>query len=118
MVTTDLGDETPVKGAVKVIVRRYIVTLPGCPDWTGGPGTYTNMASRNFGCTTATNLGLMVADPQDLVVGRDPDISDGDYLATSIDRYRKGKTKQLINVNAGAFVLEQTTQKDAGGDSQ
>jgi pilus assembly protein CpaD len=118
VVTADLGDETPVKGAVKVIVRRHIVTLPGCPDWTGGPGTYTNTVSRNWGCTTATNLGLMVADPQDLAVGRDPDIADGDYLATSIDRYRKGKTKQITNVNAGAFALEQTKQKDSGGDTQ
>lgn len=112
----DLGHETPPEGTVKVLVRRHVVTLPGCPDWTGGPGTYTNTPSRNWGCATANNLGQMVADPRDLAVGRDPDMADGEYLATSVDRYRKGKTKPLINVNAGAFVLEQSQQQDSGGN--
>jgi len=113
----DLGHEAAPAGTVKVVVRRHVVTLPGCPDWTGGPGTYTNTPSRNWGCATATNLGRMVADPRDLAVGRDPGDADGEYMATSIERYRKGKTKELINVNAGAFVLDQSQQQDSSGNS-
>ena len=64
----------PLPGAppdAAVIRReRYVVTLPPCPDWSkpaAGAGDFTNTASSNFGCADAVNLGLMVAQPADLV---------------------------------------------------
>jgi pilus assembly protein CpaD len=54
-----------------VIVERYLVTLPACPNWSQQPyADFTNEPSSNFGCATASNLGLMVASPGDLVSGR------------------------------------------------
>jgi len=89
----EFGIDAPVGEAVKVIVRRYVVTLPGCPDWTGRPGiSYDNATSSNFGCATAVNFGLMVADPGDIVAGRHPGLMDGEFVARSIERYRKGQT--------------------------
>ena len=49
---------------------RYLVTLPPCPNWSkpaAGAGDFTNTPSSNFGCAAAVNLGLMVANPADLV---------------------------------------------------
>lgn len=80
------GDE------VLVQVVRYQVRLPECPDWSRPTiGDFTNMPSSNFGCATATNFGLMVAEPRDLYRGRDPGYADGERAARSIERYRAGK---------------------------
>ena len=113
---TEFGIDAPVGEAVKVIVRRYVVTLPGCPDWTGRPGvTFNNTPSSNFGCATATNLGLMVADPGDIVAGRHPGLMDGEFVARSIERYRKGETTPLKGDEGSAASAEPSDGGDSGG---
>lgn len=103
----EFGIDAPVGEAVKVIVRRYVVTLPGCPDWTGRPGiSYDNTPPSNFGCATAVNFGLMVADPGDIVAGRHPGLMDGEFVARSIERYRKGETTPLKGDDASAASAE------------
>ena len=60
-------------GTAVIRRERYLVTLPPCPDWSkpaAGAGDFTNTASSNFGCATAVNLGLTVAQPADLVEAR------------------------------------------------
>jgi pilus assembly protein CpaD len=111
----EFGIDAPVGEAVKVIVRRYVVTLPGCPDWTGRPGiSYGNAPSSNFGCATAVNLGLMVADPGDIVAGRHPGLMDGEFVARSIERYRKGETTPLKGEGASTASAEPTGGEDSG----
>ena len=78
-------------GAVRLMVGRYVVTPPNCPDWTKSTSyDPLNNVSSNFGCATATNLGLMVADPGDLVRGREMGPADGAYSARMIKTYREG----------------------------
>ncbi len=111
----EFGIDAPFRGAVKVIMRRYVVTLPGCPDWSGRPGlSYDNTPSSNFGCATATNLGLMVADPGDIVAGRDPGLMDGEFVARSIERYRKGETTPLTGDAASTASGEPSDGGDSG----
>ena len=111
----EFGIDAPVGEAVKVIVRRYVVTLPGCPDWTGRPGiSYENATSSNFGCATAVNFGLMVADPGDIVAGRHPGLLDGEFAARSIERYRKGETTPLKGDEASTASAEPTDGGDSG----
>ncbi|CAN0599270.1 unnamed protein product, partial [Laminaria digitata] len=65
-------------GSIKVVLGRYIVIPPDCPDWTKpADGDSANRRSSNFGCANAVNLGLMVADPGDLVRGRTAGPADG-----------------------------------------
>ncbi|GAB6053817.1 hypothetical protein JCM17960_26370 [Magnetospira thiophila] len=105
-VNARLDDDYVRPGALDVVrvqVRRHLVSLPACPDWTGRPGNnLANGNSSNFGCATASNLGLMVADPRDLVAGRAIGPADGEYLAAGIDRYRKGETTPLDGSNSSA----------------
>jgi outer membrane protein OmpA-like peptidoglycan-associated protein len=55
----------------ELILERHLVTLPACPDWSRQSGTdFANLPHSNHGCATASNLGLMVAEPRDLVRGR------------------------------------------------
>ena len=81
---------------VELILERYLVTLPACPDWSRQSGTdFSNLPHSNFGCATQTNLGLMVAEPRDLVRGRTLGPADGVHQAEGIVRYREGKVVEL-----------------------
>lgn len=78
--------------AVRVLVHRFVVAAPKCPDWRKPASSdYGNTVSSNFGCANASNLGLMVADPRDLIEGRDDGLADGEREAAAIKRYREGK---------------------------
>ena len=87
---------------VEVVLERYLVTLPGCPDWSRESGTdFDNLPFSNFGCATETNLGLMIAEPKDLVRGRPLGPADGTHQAEGIVRYRTGKVVELEEVEVG-----------------
>ncbi|MGB0682958.1 MAG: CpaD family pilus assembly lipoprotein [Magnetovibrionaceae bacterium] len=91
---------------LRVAIERVSVVFPGCPDWTREPGRhFNNQPHGNFGCATAMNLGLMVADPRDLMGGRDPGPGVGEFQVLGQQRYRKGETTAIepedINVSQG-----------------
>jgi pilus assembly protein CpaD len=59
-------------GSVRVIVSRTRAEVPGCPNWTRpSQPDYNNRMSSNFGCGVNSNLAAMVANPEDLVHGRE-----------------------------------------------
>lgn len=81
---------------VELVLERHLVTLPACPDWSRKSGTdFSNQAHSNFGCATQTNLGLMVAEPKDLVRGRTLAPADGIHQAEGIVRYHTGEVVEL-----------------------
>ena len=82
-------------GGIKVVLGRFVVVPPKCPDWSKpSDGDPNNTVSSNFGCATATNLGLMVADPADLVGGRAPGPAAGAVGARLYRAYREGGQQQ------------------------
>lgn len=81
---------------VEIVLERYMVTPPACPDWSRRSGVdYANQPHSNFGCATETNLGLMIANPRDLVRGRKLGPADGVHQAEGIVRYREGQLTEL-----------------------
>ena len=103
---------------INLTVRTYLVTLPGCPDFTSRAGrTFDNRPHSNWGCATATNLGLMVAEPSDLLRGRGDTHGDAAALVLSTQRYRAGETRALVideTTTAETFAVQGTS----GGGSQ
>jgi pilus assembly protein CpaD len=94
----DYGDGAPLGDSVTVLVHRHVVSLPACPDWTDKPmKKFMNQPASNWSCATAVNFGMMVANPGDLVRGREAGPGDGQMLADSVYRYRKGETKPLMD---------------------
>ena len=88
-------DRAPWDGSVSVVVGRYVVTTPSCPDWTKpATGDPANRVSSNFGCATTTNLGLMVADPGDLIRGRPEGPADAATATGAVRRYRGDAVKE------------------------
>jgi len=89
-------------GHIRVVVSRSTATVPGCPfvDERQGPSA----TALNYGCATNSNLAAMIADPNDLVLGRGGE-SAGDpaTAAKAIKVYREAKptgTQGLQSANS------------------
>jgi pilus assembly protein CpaD len=90
-------DGSPTDTTVAVAVGRYVVTPPKCPNWTKPPAfDPENTTSSNFGCATETNLGLMVADPGDLIRGRELGPGDGRAANYGMERYQMNVPSTLV----------------------
>lgn len=90
------GERPPAGDEMTVQLERYVVTPPNCPDWSKPPGgDPTNSVSSNFGCATEANLGMMVAEPRDLLAGRQPGPPDAEPALRAIRNYRAGRTVAL-----------------------
>jgi pilus assembly protein CpaD len=89
-------------GMVRIVVNRHVVVPPNCPDWSK-PATadYGNTPMSNLGCSTTANLGAMVADPGELVQGRQPGAADAEGSTGAIRRYRTDKVKPLQTESTG-----------------
>lgn len=80
-------------GSLRVVVSRTKATVPGCPDWsrTNNPN-FDQHSGSNYGCGVNSNLAAMIADPQDLIQGRNGDgITDSTASNKAIKSYRDRK---------------------------
>ncbi|NNM76813.1 pilus assembly protein CpaD [Sphingomonas sp. ID1715] len=82
------GQITP--GSVRVIVSRSSASVPGCPDWSRPSAPdFVGSTMSNYGCANNAALAAMVADPMDLIRGRDDGIAvDPAVSSKAIDAYR------------------------------
>lgn len=81
-------------GEVGLTVTKVMAILPDC-DQPQPLEPATPDYSRSFGCSTAYNLGVMVADPADLERGRVLEPADAERHGASVLRYRVGKEEPL-----------------------
>ena len=96
-ITGEKGSTTKIR----LIVGRYVVLPPNCPNFSrpssSNPG---NAADSNFGCSTQRNLGLMLANPGDLLRGRPLGPADGEALSRGIRDYRSGEVAEPAEVQS------------------
>jgi pilus assembly protein CpaD len=70
-------------GMVRVIVSRSRAEVPNCPNWSvPSQPNYNNRTMSNFGCGVNSNLAAMVANPEDLVHGREGAVTVDPYTGT------------------------------------
>jgi pilus assembly protein CpaD len=87
-----------------VNIGRYAVTLPDCPNWSQSlQWEFTNDYTSNYGCADATNLGLMVASPADLVSGRQFTGIDAVPAIGAVELYLADKVKTPPEPTASPF---------------
>lgn len=97
------GSDTGGANQATVSVNRYVVTTPRCPDFSKpSEYNYTNTTYSNFGCANAHNLGVMVADPADLMRGRPEGAQDGTQAVLGIQRYRTGRVTPPSSTDTGS----------------
>jgi pilus assembly protein CpaD len=115
IVADTLALDVPPNRAI-VGIGRYAVTLPPCPNWSQPP-TYDfgNAYSSYYGCATATNLGLMVASPADLVSGRPLGLAEGMPAVSAVERYLNDRVKPPPSPTASPFAASTSGGGDTGG---
>jgi pilus assembly protein CpaD len=112
--TLALGS-VPANHAI-VSVGRYAVTLPSCPNWSQSLSyDFSNAFTSNYGCANATNLGLMVASPADLVSGRQFSGADAQPAAAAVQRYLTDRVKPPPTPTASPFSGGGGGGGDSGG---
>jgi len=58
-------------GYVRIVASRSTASVPDCPSWTD-PGIDSPVRTgTNYGCATNSNMAAMIANPDDLVHGRE-----------------------------------------------
>ena len=92
-----LSDGSPVTngtvqpGMARVVVSRTVASVPSCPNWhVPSQPNIENATMSNHGCGVNSNLAAMVANPEDLIHGRESGgIGDTQTAAKAVDAYRK-----------------------------
>ena len=94
-------------GSVRVIVTRASASVPGCPNWRQGGLTGAVVSTEsNFGCATNSNLAAMIANPDDLALGRENMPTGDPRTATkAIKSYRDAAPS-----GAGGVVKAESTK--------
>ncbi|RJF85412.1 CpaD family pilus assembly protein [Sphingomonas cavernae] len=95
-------------GSIRVVVSRMTASVPECPDWSRpSQPEYEASTMSNFGCASAKNLAAMIADPEDLLHGRNGQGGSDAHTATKAvkafrDRVLTGVTEVKQESSKGA----------------
>ncbi len=85
---TPYGTEPSVNEG-RLLITKYVVTTPECGDWSQKPyPNHENAPISNLGCANQANLGLMVANPRDLIIGETGASVNAERMAGAVERYR------------------------------
>jgi pilus assembly protein CpaD len=79
-------------GMIRVVVTRSNASVPSCPDFSVDHDRNYNASNHsNYGCAVNSNLAAMIADPEDLVRGRENKKLDANSGKNAVNTY-KSKT--------------------------
>ncbi|MFO0390024.1 MAG: CpaD family pilus assembly lipoprotein [Alphaproteobacteria bacterium] len=94
-----------------ILIAHAAVVSPRCPDWRSASVTsYSNARyTGNISCATRTNLGLMVADPHDLVEGSGNERPDTNSATKAIQNYRSSQSSSAESTDGAESAGASTT---------
>lgn len=97
-------------GIVRVVVSRSSASVTGCPDWSRPSfAEFAGSAMSNYGCAMNGAMAAMVADPMDLIHGRNGSgAADPTSSAKAIRTFRQ-------STPTGTGGLKSETTSKAGG---
>ena len=77
-------------GTVRVVVSRARAFVPNCPNWSEkSQPNFANRSMSNTGCAVNSNLAAMIANPEDLIHGREGSgVSDVRTSVKAVQSYR------------------------------
>ena len=89
-------------GSVRVVVSRTRASVPNCPNWSvPSQPNLENASMSNFGCGVNSNFAAMIANPEDLVHGREGSgVVDAATASKAIQTYRSAKPTGLSGLKA------------------
>jgi pilus assembly protein CpaD len=79
------------QGVVRVVVARTTASVPNCPNWSKrSTPNFDDASMSNYGCAINSNMAAMIANPQDLIYGREGSgVGDTFTSSRAVDQYRK-----------------------------
>jgi len=93
-------------GSVRVVVSRARAEVPGCPNWrVPSQPNFQNRTTSNFGCGVNSALAQQVANPEDLLHGREGTTVVDPRTGTKAVNYYRSQAP------TGTKGLEQVTTK-------
>jgi len=96
-------------GTVRIVASRAAAHVEGCPSYTNQGIDSPVRTDSNYGCATNSNLAAMIADPDDLVRGREGNGSESAQVAgRAVGSYR-------TRVPTGSQPLPAATTRNSGG---
>ena len=85
-------DSALASGTYRLEMATMDVTPPDCPNWSSSStSSYSNLPWSQLGCAYVTNIGAMVADPQDLAAGAGNVRPDSARNSIVMQQYRSNK---------------------------
>jgi pilus assembly protein CpaD len=77
-------------GSVRVVVARRRAFVPNCPNWSRpSQPDWDNKTMSNYGCSVNSNLAAEIANPEDLIHGREgATVTDTTAATKAVDMYR------------------------------
>lgn len=102
----------PEPGSVRVVVSRSTAATPNCPNWERkSQPEFAASTMSNFGCATNSNLAAMIADPEDLIHGREGDAGrDARVAIKAIRTYRDAEPTGAARPTLGEQRTSTTAQ--------
>lgn len=102
-----LEDRAPITGPKPqenrgiLVVDRFIVTPPNCHgNFSQGNSMPITVTSPTFGCSHQVNLGLMVANPQDLVDPQQTAPTNAEVAVSGVGDYRNGSAAKGTQITS------------------
>lgn len=101
-------------GSVRVVVSRRRASVPNCPNWSvQSQPNFDNRSMSNFGCSVNTNIALQVANPEDLIHGREGSAAvDAATGTKAIQMYRGWPLTGIVEGQARRPLDQTSTKKD------
>jgi|GEM_PF-1352714 len=85
-----ITNSTPGEFEAVLVIDRYVATPPNCHGSAQTRQTPINQASVGFGCASRSNLGIMVANPRDLIIASDFQGASAQTASKAARDYRTG----------------------------
>jgi pilus assembly protein CpaD len=110
------GNDAGATSGVEIVLERFLVIPPSCGNFSKqmGDGSQDYLSS-NYGCATEANLGMMVANPRDLIRGREQGAYRGKVMAAGVNRYDNDKVKALLDVTTTTSIEAPAATSSGGG---
>lgn len=90
LLRVDTNDQR-ADGPVVISFETLVINVPECGDWSEESShDPMNTDHANFGCAVQRNIGLMIANPADLISPQTVGLSDTTRSNNVIQRYRAG----------------------------
>lgn len=106
------SEDTSANGPIVISYATLVVTVPDCGFWDKESShDETNTSPPNFGCSLQRNIGLMIADPRDLLEPRRTTAThDATRSSVVLKKYRAGEITGAERADVESSITIETEE--------